>query len=539
MTTRHHPSPPQDDFNQLHGMLDAPIAPSPRFAEHLRAQVHERAAIAATTAGSATEGPAMSIAKTPPLTTVPPHERHLRNVGAPHRPRRFASALAGAILVLVITGLVIGLARLSPNAGKPNHHLAGQVIATPTTTASTASGAVNWGGDAGHTGSFDLPGFGNGQVTIGQGGENSGFANRQAAISNGSIIVTQHWKQSDADSTFLEAFSLKGTSFWQVDIGAMPGMAIDGERLYLIRDARDALTAPVSRHLTAISLETGDVLWTGPEVGSSGKATWGWSPVVAGNTVYIADGTGSAYAVDAATGKTRWESLVPDDAVPDRADGSSVTKTGGSIALGDGTLWVAGWTNTIRKLDPESGELLATITLDEGLQELDLYLRDTALVARANQRTIDTPTTSVLVTIDTTTNAIRWTQGLPVRVDDNLVVLADRVIVPRVDDGEIPTLNADGYMLATGERRSIPMPMLETSMASLAAIDGPTPLLLIVSQDGTLTIVNGETGDVVGHQPSQVPSDQATYRPLPILLVGGETPIVAQPNGSWFRIIPG
>lgn len=549
MTDRPHTAHPPDDFDRLRGMLDSPIAPSPRFAQRLRAQVHEHANATAT-ASAPTAPPEASFMSTPltlppTIEGKPPRPRPAIQALTPaartsHRLRRWEPALAAAILVLVITGVVIGLSRLSLDEHDPSHRLAGSVLATPsaTVTAHLSTVESTWGGDAGHSWAFDVPGFTSGQVRIEQGGEASGFANRQAAISNGSLIVTQHWKQADDDETFLEAFTVKGPSLWQVPIGAMPGMAIDDERLYVIRADRYTSTPSASRPLIAISLETGEVVWTGPDVGSSGKPTWSWSPIVANGTVYVADGKGSTWAVDAATGETRWESIVPDDAVPDRPDGSSATRTGGSIALGDGALWVAGWTNTIRKLNPATGKELATLTLDAGLRELDLALRGTSLAVRANTEDANGHVTSVLIAIDTDTDHVRWSQALPVRVDTNLVVLSDRVIVPRIDDGPVPMLDIDAYDLRTGERTDIPMRSLETASVSLAAIDGPKPLLVIVSQDGSLTVVDVDSGDTVGEHAAQSPSASTGHRPLPILIIGGETPIVAQPNGSWFRIVP-
>ena len=525
-----------DDFDQLRGALDIPVAPAPLFAERLRAELHHHAA-SIPREGASTSAPAVTATSGHPAR----HSAPAREPGRTPAPMRrwfgrIEPAIAAAILILAIAGIAIGASRLDGDDANPAPQFVANLtapIATPTPTT-----AFNWGGDAGHTGAFDLPGFGSGHATIGQGGEASSFANRQAAISNGSIIVTQHWKQSDDDASFLEAFSLKGPALWQVDIGAMPGMAIDGERLYIIRDDRDNPAVPASRPLTAISLETGEVLWTGPDVASSGKSTWGWSPIGAGDTVYVADGKGSAYAVDAATGETRWESTVPDDAVPNRADGSSETRTGGSIALGKDGLFVAGWTNTIRKLDPETGDVLATSTLNDGMRELDLYLRDMTLVVKANQPDVDGNVQSSLIAIDTATNAIRWTKATPTRIDANLVILSDRVIVARVDQGNTPTLSVDGYRLADGEMLSIPMPTIETPGAALSAIDGPNPLLLIATQAGALTVVNVETGDVMAEQAAPASPDQRAYRPLPVLLVGGDALIFAQPNGNWFRITP-
>ncbi|MGC4192121.1 MAG: PQQ-binding-like beta-propeller repeat protein [Thermomicrobiales bacterium] len=521
MTDRSHPT--IDDFDQLRGALDMPVAPAPAFAERLRAELHRHTAAIAQVTPATPEQPSRQPAPARPDDRSPmPLHRH-RSFFRPD------AVLAAAILILVSLGVVIGLSRLNDSPQSISRDL-GDGSSGQDGLPQSRDG--NWGGGTGHTWAFSLPGFDTGNASITQGGENSSFATSQSIVSNGSLIVSSH-PQPDG-SFLLEAFTLTGNPRWQVPIGAMPGMAIDNDRLYLIQTSYTGAENP--RPLTAISLETGEVLWTGPDLASTGKAPWGWSPIVANGVVYVANQRGGAYALDAETGAMLWEAPVADDAVPARADGSSETQTGGSIALGKDGLFVAGWTNTIRKLDPATGKVLATITLDPGMTNLDLALRDSTLIAKATVPD-DGPGTSTLVAIDTGTTDIRWTKATPTRIDDNMVMLPDRVIVTRVDQGNVPTLNVDGYRLTDGELLSIPMPMIETSGASLSAIDGPKPLLLIASADYALTVVNVETGDVVATQEAPANPPEVRFRQLPVIRVG-DVLVFVQPNGDWFRITP-
>jgi outer membrane protein assembly factor BamB len=513
-----------DPFDQFTGPFDRPIAPSPAFTERLRHAVHQRAGSASSTVDDVIMP---RLATAAPARSLPPRQIHPESQRS-----RWSGRIAAAILVLVLASLAISLARLqAPSETAPRETTVGDGGGQTITTLPLADG--NWGGGTGHTWAYTLPESALGDVSITQGGETSSFTSAQSIVSNGSLIVSS---RPQPDGSFvLGAFTLTGNPRWQVPIGAMPGMAIDNDRLYIIQTSYTATDNP--RPLTAISLATGEVLWTGPELASTGKPTFGWSPIVANGVVYVANLKGGAYALDAVTGKLLWEAPIADDAVPNRADGSSVTQEGGSIALGKDGLFVAGWTNTIRNLDPATGKVLATITLDPGMTNLDLALRDSTLIAKANVMVSDGVIQGTLVAIDTGTNAIRWTQSTPTRIDDNLVLLADRVIVSRVDRGENPTLSVDGYRLTDGELLSIPMPMIETSGASLSAIDGPKPLLLIVSDDYALTVVDVETGMGVARVPAATHTNGFKLRPVPVIRVG-DVLIFAQPNGNWFRITP-
>lgn len=514
-----------DRFEQLTGALDHPVAPSPAFAGRLRHTVHQRMHESLTATDDTLPHAGNAMAPTPIVS---------RRGRPPAQRSQWPGRIAAAVLVLVLAGLAISFARLqTPSQTAPREVAVGDGSSGRNDAPPTQSSDGNWGSGAGHAWAYTLPLFDTGGVSIRVGGEMSSFASSQSIVTNGSLIVSS---RPQPDGTFLlEAFTLTGNPRWQVPIGAMPGMAIDNDRLYLIRTSYTGVETP--RPLTAISLETGEVLWTGPDLASTGKAPWGWSPIVANGVVYVANQKGGAYALVAKSGKLLWEAPIADDAGPHRADGSSETQTGGSIALGKDGLFVAGWTNTIHKIDPATGEVLATITLDPGMANLDLALRDSTLIAKANAMVGDN-VQSTLVAIDTSTNAILWAKETPTRIDDNMVILSDRVVVTRVDQGEIPTLNVDGYRLTDGALIEIPMPMLETSGAALSAIDGPRPLLFVVSADYALTVVDISTGSVVASEEAPVNPPDIRLRPLPVIQVG-DILLYTQPNGNWSFITPG
>lgn len=533
---------PHDDFDQLTHAFDDRIAPAPAFSDRLRQRVH---ATAAAQAGAPLSGDALAPCSAPPANqsvartpreAVRPTNQRMRWA----RPRWMGAFETAAAIVLVIAiafGMIYGLRMDSPS----ERHGSG-FVATPAATANpTASGQeFNWGGDAGHSWAFDLPTWTSRTVTITQGGESSSFANRQSVISNGTTIVTQRPSVSDTEGALVEAFSLNQTPRWTTNLRIMPGMAIDDKQLYAI-NVLDSADYPGSanRQLIAISLKTGEITWAGPDIGTTGMTRFSWAPVVRNGVVYVADAKGSAYAVNASDGSTIWESKIPADAVPDRADGSSVTQTGGVIAMDDRALFVSGWVNTVRKLDPKTGKELAVIQLPEGTRHYDLQLRSNTLLATGAFDDENRSLESMLVAVDTSTDVIRWTQDLPLRLDGSLVLLIDCVIVPR-HDGESGSLQIgfDSYDLRTGDRTQMPVKNLPLEGVAISALDGLTPLLFVAGSNGSLTIINADSGDVIGGESPRAAANDQRVRTLPVF-ASGEMLIFVQPNGNWFRITPG
>ncbi len=530
-----------DEFDQLTGVFDTRIAPSPAFAKRLRQRLHEEA--------ESTHKPTRQPSPTLRVSAATPPENLTTFQGSPDRSRYRArrslrpawfgsleTAAAAILVIALVFGTIYGLQREQST----QDHGSG-VMASPMANQG-ANGEVNWGGDAGHSWAFHQPAFASNSVSIKQGGESTSYANQMAAISNGKIVIT-HGPTDLSNLTQgyrINAFSLNETPRWTSALWIMPGMAIDSEHLYAIR-ILDSENNPGSanRQLIAISLENGEIAWTGPDIGTTGMTRFSWAPVVKNGVVFIADAKGSAYALKASNGSAIWESKIPADAIPNRADGSSVTQTGGVVAMNDAAIYVSGWVNTVRKLNPRTGKELATIQLPEGTQFYDLQLRGNRVVATGTFNDADKSSTSTLSAIDTATNNIRWTQVLPTRFDGNLVLLKDRVIVPRVDGGTSgPPISFDSYDIQTGKYVWIPAEALNLKNVTISAVDGPSPLLFISGSDGTLTVVNANSGDVIAEKPSPPLNDGSSLRQLPVF-ISGEALVFIQPGGVWFTITPG
>ena len=528
-------TPHSDDFDQFTGVFDTRIAPSPAFAERLRQRLHADAESSPESVHKVAH-PALPIVATPqekPATAQvsPDSSRHRTRRSL--RPAWFGSleTAAAAILVFALAfGTIYGLQREQPTE---NH--GSNVVTSPVATPASRANEVNWGGDAGHSWTFDLPSWKSKYVTIKQGGESSSFANRQAVISNGTTIVTQRPPLSETEGPLLEAFRLNETPLWTQDIAVMPGMAIDEERIYVIQDV--LTNNVVSRPLIAISLQSGEIVWTGPNVASSGKLSWNWAPVVQDGVVYIADSAGTTYALNALNGRTIWESKVPDDAVPNRADGFSVTQTGGVITLNADGVFVAGWVNTIRKLDPQTGKELGTIALPDGTSQYDLQIRGNTLVVIGVVDGRDPALPSSIVAIDTSTGKIRWSYEYPTRYDGNAVLLEDRLILPARSSVDAP-IQLDTINLQTGAISTIPNVSFDVYTVVLSALDGDSPLIFVVDQNYALTAINADTGDVVATRPAPAGEVTKRTRQLPVF-VSGDTLIFVQPDGAWFTITPG
>ncbi len=531
------PTPIPDDFEQLTGAFDTRIAPSPAFANRLRQRLHAETGSTPEPVPAKPAQPALMPAATSrdvqPASreTSEVHQRRIRRSLRPSWFGSFETAAAAILVFALVLGTIYGLQKEQP----AQDHGSG-VVASPIAN-QVSKGESNWGGDAGHSWAFALPAFTSSLIRIDQAGESSSFADRQSVISNGTTIVTQRPPSSPTQGAILEAFRPNETPRWTLDLAVMPGMAIDGEHLYAIHilDSEDKLGS-ANRQLVAISLETGEIAWTGPDIGTTGKTSVSWAPVVKNGVVFIADAKGSAYALKASEGSSIWKSKVPTDAVPDRADGSSVTQTGGVITLNADGLFVSGWVNTIRKLDPQTGKELGTIVLPDGTSQYDLQLRGNTLVARGVSDTPESSASSI-VAIDIRTGKIRWSYEYPTRFDGNAVLLEDRMILPGRSSADAP-IQLDIIDLQTGDISTVPNVSFDVYTVVLSALDGESPIIFIVDQNYALTAINADTGDVVATQPAPTGEVVMRTRQLPVF-ASGDTLIFVQPGGAWFTITPG
>ncbi len=540
--------PRDDDFHQLMGALNQPIAASPAFADRLRRQIHTTAGMQAT-ASESNPGSSVKSLITPQRVHNPAPLQLRKPLPDPANGSRtlshtfgftLFSAAATILLVLAIAGgAFYSLIRSSESDQTERGSDIRAIIATPSIVAgqsSTGSGG-NWGGNSGHTWTSDLPQFASGFVDISPSGKNAGLANMQSVVSNGTILVVQRPSLSETDGPKLEAFDLNGKPAWTQDIAVMPGMATDDQHLYTIRTLdSQAEPSTANRQLVALSLETGAIAWTGPNIGTSGYAQFSWAPVVSDGIVYIADTEGTTYALKASDGTIIWESRVPADTVPNRADGSSETQTGGVIAMDDKAIYVSGWVNTVRKLDPKTGKELATIALPDGTSSYDLQLGGNTLIASGIFDSQDSEVASSIVAIDTTTAKIRWSYEYPTRYDGNAVVLADRVIVPVRSAKDAP-IQLDAIDLQTGAITQVPNLTLTAYYVSLSATEGKEPLLFVVGSDGSLTVVNATTGAVIAEESPSTAITSGSFRQPPVF-VSGDARIFVQSDGTWFTITP-
>jgi outer membrane protein assembly factor BamB len=537
--------PRDDDFLQLMGAFDQPIAASPAFADRLRRQLHTTAGMPATASesnpGSSVKSliAPLQVHNPAPLQSREPGPGPTNGSRAHSHPFGFTlfSVAATILLALAIAGgAFYGLMRSPESDQTERGSDIRAIIATPFIAAgqsSTGSGG-NWGGNSGHTWASDLPQFTSGFVDISPSGKNAGLANMQSVVSNGRILAVQRPSLSETEGPKLEAFALNGKPAWTQDIAVMPGMAIDNDRVYVIQD--DLTNASVNRRVTAISLPGGEIAWTGPNVGTSGKLAWDWAPVVSDGIVYIADTAGTTYALKASDGTIIWESRVPADTVPNRADGSSETQTGGVIAMDDKAIYVSGWVNTVRKLDPKTGKELATIALPDGTSSYDLQLGGNTLIASGIFDSQDSEMASSIVAIDTTTDKIRWSYEYPTRYDGNAVVLADRVIVPVRSAKDAP-IQLDAIDLQTGAITQVPNLTLTAYYVSLSATEGKEPLLFVAGSDGSLTVVNAITGAVIAEESPSTATASGSFRQPPVF-VSGDSLVFVQSDGTWFTITP-
>ncbi len=125
-----------------------------------------------------------------------------------------------------------------------------------------------------------------------------------------------------------------GTSLATIGDAARP--VIDGDVVY---------ASSASGRMIATGLKTGERVWS-KDI-SSGQTPW-----VAGDTVFVIDRGGHAYALARKTGKTRWVANLPDE------------KLWSGPVLAGGKLWVVSGKGVLLGLDAHSGQVASKVGLE-------------------------------------------------------------------------------------------------------------------------------------------------------------------------------
>lgn len=365
-----------------------------------------------------------------------------------------------------------------------------------------------------------------------------------------SVFVTMGMNKNPQDienqGKQLQAFDFKTmTLLWSKSIAVEPAMAMDQERIYAVQSSGSGNEVP-KVHLVAISVATGEIVWTGPELYGNGYRQFSAGPVLRNGVVYVADEFGSTFAVKSSDGSTLWESPVSRTDVPEQSGRLSNTPTGGVIALTDDAVFVSSWFNTIRKLDSGTGAELNTFTTPSGTQRLELQAQGDVLIVSAERpRGDSTPRPSGTYDLGQPYDLLAMNAGdgtvlRPHEIADlpgNVAVGTDRVIVPVRDDPEAPIRLAT-FGLRDGVVKEVAMEPIPTrSMALSATGDGDTPLLFVAQSNDGIRVIDVSSGKTVLAEDATASSDNAG-RPLSITFMNHQ-PVFVTSDGRVFSLIPG
>ena len=298
-----------------------------------------------------------------------------------------------------------------------------------------------------------------------------------------------------------------------------PKLSLDArlanETLYVVNASPSAISAS-GWSLTALNAQTGAIRWKLPTGGMIGK------PVIANGAIYFAPQDGYVYAVDAATGHTRWRfqrtvnvsQTVGIDGYP-ALDGDTlyVASDGGALyaldartgtqrwlftlpqhghmyaapAAGGGMVYVssAGGANTFYALDEASGKIVWQLTEPEGFDSYPL-LEGATVYTGANAYY-----QASLYALDARTGKIRWRY-----IGANLVITRPALdgdhLVIGVTDTTVHELNAqtgkEDWRAAIGDQ--VTVAAIPTGAAPAVA-DG---VVYAGAQSGVVEALDEKTG---------------------------------------------
>jgi len=478
----------RDQFKDLTGAFDRPVAPAPAFAARLRTQVlaelTDAQGVDAMAAGSgsvshsahgvATErdkamamhassnGQVVDLRSAVP--GVIPQRAHSRRPA--HRLLRWLPAFevaAAILLVLTLFGQLIGPEMLR-NAVIPDAFQSAQL--------DTPDDAVMWGANPGRTWAHE----GSAPVVSPDTGFTSllGHANQNVF---GSLIYEHHLYRvmRVGEQNMLQALDLTtGREMWRQDGNFTGWIAAADGLLIAALFTGDETADVINGQLTALDATTGDKRWLGPEIPRDLFGGDLNGPVIDGRTVYVASNSGDVTAYNLDTGALEWDaavdpaSLVYDSRVEERSF------EGGAFAVANNQVYVVTAGADLRALDAESGEEQWTLSLRDRISGQVGYAsvqatEDHVLVATA-ERLEDTSQGSIAVaearwglgqqviaSVDAADGSVEWLKEIGNYVGSPVIV-DGFAYVPTSEPG-IGSVTIAGIILESGdiERRSQPL----------------------------------------------------------------------------------
>lgn len=538
------------DFRQLTGAFDRPIAPSPRFAEELKARLAKE-----TVAQKANIVPARPVS-----------QRTARAGSAPLVTRRkwLDVAIAAALIVALLGGSFWYAANRigddAPSQPQVTRFAAEPLDSTPT---SPRDGVSMLPGDPGNTNAYPETIDFSRTYTAESFGDVDMGAQEMLVVGDDLVFVggalTDPTNLSIANPTLMSRDIASGDHNWSYQ---KPGthlwpqqLATDGEHVYAVSfnpivptdTDTQVMGVPVTYHLVALDSETGEVLWETEQlheiagVEPSERYSTG-APVAVDNVVLVPYGPEILIALDSQSGEPVWilapeegESLYPDDAY-----------LGGAPVVANGTTAFRGLPDgSVEEVDIETGMVRSMIPGpqdQEIITHMTLHLQGDYL---AIVRDVAPDGDNIRSTIDVhnvATGVSGWSMGTSSSLG-NIVVSPDTLIANEFTyrepswieqvlpfiDSPMPQTHVLAFDLATGDG---------VEMFDLAEFDFPptvsaagnaiciaTETVRCVDRDGNEMVVEGYEVE------SYIPQNPPVYWNGQIIIGNGMGPLtIAKPG---------
>jgi outer membrane protein assembly factor BamB len=401
-------------------------------------------------------------------------------------------------------------------------------------------GAVNYAGDAGRSWVLGDQFPTTGEATV------NGSLDESQLIGSPLIVgdsIFYSSSRTDGSWMFTRYDLAKREVVWEVSGQIFGALASDGQRVFgfLLRGSGDAIR-PVP---IAISVETGEVAWTGPALVQGSDSTAA-GPVILNDTVYFTDALGNTLALAAVDAAVRWqypERFLPGVTYSDFDDAPALMPAADMVVTDDGT-FVELPSKTVVKLDSTTGEELDSFNVIDqyggDIEHVELQAAGDRLVVRAMRslksvpgsdgRTPYQPTT--ILVFDTASMNLVVESGLP-EVLGNVVVTTQEIYVAgRIDlAGTVQIFRID---LDDGEPDEMPLDISgpPTWGPDWTAMSMTGDVLMILIGSHQVVLFDTASGEVIVDT-SDLPD--AMYQPLQLW---NGTPITVTMEGDLVQFGP-
>lgn len=332
-----------------------------------------------------------------------------------------------AILLLLLTGAGTSLRFLGSNRGSPSTYQLPAIVmlASPTASPTTAQIAVQPGANPQRTNQYDVS-VGTPKSTSVPGALVSPDVTESGIIDQGTLYRVRIPAITTSGKTWaVEAVSLADgstrTIFDDPKRDSIPQL-VWGNQLLVVSSPVVGYASDST--LTAIDVTSGKTLWsTSLFAGRAGSL-----PVLAGDTVFIADGNGKVYGIDLTNHRIAWTTPIPSPGNPYPV-----------MASDAGTLYAASG-YYLSALDPASGATRWQIDLSDHLIGINaIAVAGGHIVVGGTQAIVrnaaSTPAGSEnmnadrVLAVSAQTHAVQWQFDMPDQISPVLIFTQGKVII--------------------------------------------------------------------------------------------------------------